>query len=288
MRPLRLASPLMSGTDVADWQRFLTSQGVFPAGVDGVFGPETAQATRDYQSKARLAIDGVVGPSTLARAISDGFKFSVIVNLPGMDARVDCSPFAPRIAAGGMKFVARYYSNFAAKTLTPLEARKLSDSGLQIVVVFEDANDIIGVFTAARGASDATTAVQLASAVGQPAGSAIYFAVDFDPAQAEVAGPIVEYFQAVNQVLNAAPVLYCAGVYGSGLTCRMIRDSGFAKFTWLSGSSAYRESSSFRAQADILQSAPSRSLFDRQLDIDDDVAQKEEFGAFRPGPTESA
>jgi hypothetical protein len=71
------------------------------------------------------------------------------------------------------------------------------------------------------------------------------------------------------------------GVYGSGLACRTIRDAGLAAYTWLSGSAGFRESESFRPQANLVQIAPSRTICGGRLPIDDDVAQTESFGAFR-------
>ena len=181
MRHLRLESPRMTGTDVTDWQRFLAGQDLLMETADGVFGPVTAKATRGYQQKTGLDVDGVVGANTLARAVADGFSSETRAFLAGLDASVDCSRFAERLATAGMKFAARYYSNTRAKTLTASEARKLSNAGLQLMVVFQDANNRLEVFTAARGTSAAAKALDLAAAAGQPAGSAIYFAVDFDP-----------------------------------------------------------------------------------------------------------
>ncbi len=88
-----------------------------------------------------------------------------------------------------MKFVGRYYSNTASKTLTVAEAHTLSSAGLQLMTVYQDANNNLASFTVPKGTSQATKALQLAAAVGQPAGSAIYFAVDFDPKPVDVRGP---------------------------------------------------------------------------------------------------
>ncbi len=51
-----------SGPDVALVQRYLA---VSP--VDGVYGPGTVEAVRNYQSKQKLHVDGIVGPATWAR-----------------------------------------------------------------------------------------------------------------------------------------------------------------------------------------------------------------------------
>jgi peptidoglycan hydrolase-like protein with peptidoglycan-binding domain len=288
MRQLQLQTPTMPGPDVSDWQTFLTGQGLLQSTVDGDFGPKSDAATRAYQTKAGLLVDGVVGPHTIANAISKGYQSTTGANLAGMDTDVNCSGFAGELAGAGMQFVARYYSDDLEKTLTSAEAQKLCSGGVAIVAVFEDSNDSTSFFSTEIGNSQAAKALQLASAVGQPAGTAIYFAVDFDPALADVQGPISDYFKAIQASLVAAPVQYVAGVYGSGLTCRIIRDGGLARFTWLTGSTGFSEYSSFRTQADLLQLAPERALFNGQLCIDDDIAQSAEFGAFRVAQAQSA
>ena len=281
MRNLKLTSPRMTGSDVSAWQHFLVAQGVLTGGVDGVFGPDTAESTRAYQTSRGLEADGVVGPGTFAQAVRDGFEAQPgRVAIAGLDANVDCTSFAKCIADAGLKFVVRYYASKASKTLTRAEAIALSRAGLQLSVVRQDFNNSIDRFSTPIGQQQAAKALQLAAGIGQPAGSAIYFSVDFDPSSDEVRGPISDYFRAVSQALTTGPTRYAVGVYGSGLTCRLIRDSGLAVFTWLAGSTGFRESKQFRPQATLLQSAPERKICNNRLSIDDDIAQVENFGAF--------
>jgi len=65
------------------------------------------------------------------------------------------------------------------------------------------------------------------------------------------------------------------------LTCRIIRDAGLATFTWLSGSTGFQEFARFRPQANLLQVLPERKICNGKLEIDDDIAQSENFGASR-------
>lgn len=54
-----------TGDDVKRLQRVFARNKVFgPHEVDGVFGPRTEQAVRDFQQSNGLAADGVVGPIT--------------------------------------------------------------------------------------------------------------------------------------------------------------------------------------------------------------------------------
>ena len=281
MRTLRLTMPRMTGDDVKVWQRFLKARGLLTGPADGIFGPKTAQATREYQRSIGLDVDGVAGPNTFHRAVQDGFQPPAGAVRLGMDTNAGCAAHAACIVVAGKRFVARYYSKFAAKTLRLAEARTLSGAGLDLVVVYQDRNNAIGEFSEAQGHDTATRALTQAGAMGQPSGSAIYFAADFDPSAAEIRGSISEYFNAVNNVFSTAATGYRIGAYGSGLTCRIVRNAGLASLTWLSGSTGFRGSTQFRPEANILQILPERRICGGALEIDDDVAQTADIGAFR-------
>lgn len=64
MRTLLHTSPMMSGKDVQQIQRVVGTD------VDGLFGPKTELAVKDFQARMGLARDGVVGPKTW-QAIQD-------------------------------------------------------------------------------------------------------------------------------------------------------------------------------------------------------------------------
>lgn len=60
------ASPMLRGDDVSDLQRRLGALGFDAGRVDGIFGPETAEAIENFQRNAGLPADGICGPETLA------------------------------------------------------------------------------------------------------------------------------------------------------------------------------------------------------------------------------
>lgn len=64
MRPLSLTRPLMHGPEVALWQRFLTSTGLYSGPINGTFDDRTSAATVDYQERLHIETNGLVGPAT--------------------------------------------------------------------------------------------------------------------------------------------------------------------------------------------------------------------------------
>ncbi|MEW6189075.1 MAG: N-acetylmuramoyl-L-alanine amidase [Actinomycetota bacterium] len=64
-RLLYLRSPFLRGDDVKQLQRWLNTLGFNAGPVDGIFGPLTEKAVREFQENVGLVSDGIVGPSTL-------------------------------------------------------------------------------------------------------------------------------------------------------------------------------------------------------------------------------
>jgi hypothetical protein len=117
----------------------------------------------------------------------------------------------------------------------------LSSLGTKIVTVWEWHSGDPVYFTYATGYNDAVSAAQQARTVGQPPGSAIYFAVDFN-ARGPALYQVDQYFRGVNAGLAAAGGgrrQYGIGVYGSGAVCAAMRGAGLAQYAWLSGSTAW-------------------------------------------------
>lgn len=60
-RRLYLTDPLLRGDDVRDVQQRLNQLGFDAGYVDGVYGPDTAAAVREFELNAGLRVDGIVG-----------------------------------------------------------------------------------------------------------------------------------------------------------------------------------------------------------------------------------
>ena len=158
--------------------------------------------------------------------------------LTGVKAPFELTQHAIAIKQQGIDFAIRSYSHQAGKNLSLAEARALTDAGIQIGAVWETAGPHLNYFSRAQGLADGAAAYLMAqSVITQPSGSAIYFAVDFNPGSDEIEGPIMRYFEGVNQAFNAAwpgEQQYQVGVYGSGACCQAMIGAGLATLGWLS------------------------------------------------------
>lgn len=126
----------------------------------------------------------------------------------------------------GVRFVVRYLSlpQYSWKMLTRDEAQMIAGQGLGIVSVFQARNTQIADFAPDKADRDASAALQSALEVGQPPGTPIYFAVDFD-AQDKHMDTINQYLQRVQNRLQGQ---YTVGVYGS---YRVVEQS-VARYRW--------------------------------------------------------
>ncbi|MGF9907089.1 DUF1906 domain-containing protein, partial [Brevibacillus porteri] len=112
------------------------------------------------------------------------------------------------------------------KRLTRAEAEAITAAGMQVVSVFQRGNnDAAG--GAANGTRDGKAALQEAKQIGQPIGTAIYFAVDYD-AQPKDYAAIDAYLRAAAKELPG----YTVGVYGSYAVVEEMAKRGACKHFW--------------------------------------------------------
>jgi hypothetical protein len=146
--------------------------------------------------------------------------------------------------SAGNEFVGRYYRQKTSKwtPLTDKEAMALSKAGLNIVALWESRSDVLAHFSHSAGVDEGTSAYHQAMLAGQPKGTPIYFAVDFDCPASGIAGAVNDYFRGVADgyaAIGAGSPAYTIGVYGSGNTCAWLLSHGRVTFTWLAQSTGW-------------------------------------------------
>jgi hypothetical protein len=199
----------------------------------------------------------------------------------GIDLATDAGRVIDAIRGANLDFVARYYRSPTSRwpALSASEARLLSSSGLNVVAIWESASDHASYFSRLSGVDDSTSAYHQAQAIGQPARSAIYFAVDFDALETDIVGPINQYFRGIADGFAAAggeTPDYAVGVYGSGAVCRALTQAGLADYSWLAMSRGWAGSRAF-TDWNIKQGTALSSL---PFDHDSDEAA-DDYGGFR-------
>jgi hypothetical protein len=182
-----------------------------------------------------------------------------------IDVSSPCTRKAAALRTAGVATVIRYYSRDTIRTskrLSREEAQALAQAGLRIGVVHEGRHgDKPDNFEHASGIADARHARTYGAAmIGQPAGSTIYFAVDFDASQAQIRNLIVPYFRGVADAFAEATGEsgYVVGVYGSGAVCAALLDAALVRKTWLSQSRGWSGHARFLASGrwDLQQALP--------------------------------
>lgn len=169
-----------------------------------------------------------------------------------VDVSSACGSKSSAMHAVGIRTVIRYYSRDtirASKRLSREEAVTLAAAGLRLGIVHEGRHgDVATNFDRPSGIADALYARTYgASIVGQPAGSTIYFGVDFDATSAEIRDRVIPYFQGIVDAF-ARPTGepdYAIGVYGSGATCKALLDAGLVRRAWLAQSTGWSGYSAF-------------------------------------------
>ena len=195
--------------------------------------------------------------------------------------------FLTFLRSSGVDTVIRYYASSARpKTITPEEARMLSSNGFGILPVFQDSSRNISDFSKAIGKANAGSAMAFARRIGQPEDteSTILFAVDADYAVAQIAGPIMDYFQAVHDEIAGR---FRIGAYGSGAVLSKLLAERLIAVPWLSMSRLFRGTEQFfYSDRWSMRQVPPEVVHEASgIGYDRNVIRvlRSELGVFRPG-----
>lgn len=145
---------------------------------------------------------------------------------------IDCatklnSSSASDLKSAGIQFVGRYLGD-SWKTVDKTEAAAIMNAGLKIISIWETNPTSANYFSKSSGITDGEQASVFANLIGQPAGSAIYFTVDYDAQPADMTA-ILDYFTGVRQGLDKN---FKVGAYGSYSVVQALHAAGSADFYW--------------------------------------------------------
>ncbi|MCI1880940.1 MAG: DUF1906 domain-containing protein [Sporolactobacillus sp.] len=142
---------------------------------------------------------------------------------------IDCATKISKTTAqalkkAGIEAIGRYLGPKASwKAVSRNEVNAANAAGLRLFSIWETAPTRAAYFTEKQAISDAAAAENYAAAIGQPAGTAIFFTVDYQARTVDFP-VIVRYFAVIRRSLRR----YALGVYGS-----------YTVVEWLAGSCDY-------------------------------------------------
>jgi hypothetical protein len=153
------------------------------------------------------------------------------------------------LAANGVTTIFRYYNysnsqRLPEKCLTLAEAQAISAQGILIGVVFQQGQNGPTDFNEIKGYEAGLRAYRYAhNDISQPAGSGIYFSVDFDASAENIKNNVMPFFRGIqrafNEVAGGQPI-YRVGVYGSGATATALTKAKLSDLVWLAMSRGFR------------------------------------------------
>lgn len=195
-----------------------------------------------------------------------------------IDTDTNCTPHLDDLKRRGVTAIGRYYAVRGSKRLTRTEAQAISDAGIQVFIVYEDSGD--PVLSIDRGRNDAQIALSQAKSIGQPDGSAIYFAMEHLPHgyNPEHIPGIKLYFEGIRRTFAGK---YKVGCYSNGSTLEALLDAKLIDYAWVSASTSFHGSKEF-LKTDRWHLA--QRLVDKNWDgvsTDTNDVQGGDFGAFQ-------
>lgn len=144
------------------------------------------------------------------------------------------------LKSNGFKIAGRYITSgefsWGNKQLTRSEAELIIKNGLSIFPIYQTSANYYEYFSTSQGVEDAKNAYNLATKLGIPKSTTIYFAVDCDPTEDVISSRILPYFKSIHDTLE--PLGYNIGVYGTRNVCLKVSALGYAKYSFVSGLSS--------------------------------------------------
>jgi peptidoglycan hydrolase-like protein with peptidoglycan-binding domain len=231
----------------------LAFNGYFPAQFDGTFTAADSAIVKQFQQFQGFS-------SAEQTGIGDFRTWAELLVSTGDASRsgtaVDCASTvtaarAQSLKAAGYRIVGRYLTNMEPtvsvqhpidKNIKPGELQTIFGAGLSVFPIFEE-GDGYSWFTYNQGVADATRAVKAAKSYGFPAGTTIYFAVDFDATDEQIspsadnAGTvgITAYFRGVQVGIRNLGSTYAVGIYGTRNVCARVSARGWATKSFIAG-----------------------------------------------------
>ncbi|WP_209559452.1 glycoside hydrolase domain-containing protein [Frigoribacterium sp. PvP032] len=202
----------------------------------GTFAAATRTSTLDFQRFMELSASGAANFDTWAALlVSSG---NVERSVTGMDTSTEITQArADQLWNLGYRVVGRYLT-VTGKGLFLGELDRILNKGFKFFPIFQNFNNGPQYFYFSAGLDHGTQAARRLRQFAFPAGTTVFFSVDYDAIDAEIDSLIKPYFEGIRAGLaTSRRVNYKVGIYATRNVSARMSQLGLADEIWVSGMS---------------------------------------------------
>jgi peptidoglycan hydrolase-like protein with peptidoglycan-binding domain len=208
---------------------------------NGIFDVATQRETLTFQGFSVLPTTGSADFATWASLlVSTGDTTRPTAGCDARDEITEARSTTLRSQSPPIMTVGRYIANVPGgynKKIQPNEIATLFSHGMKFWPIFQMYANSLDHISRTSGLSDGAAAHVAADGYNLPAGTIIYFAIDFDATGEQISSNVIPYFQGVQQALRTKGGKYRVGVYGSRNVCAQASIQAGAVSSFVSGMS---------------------------------------------------
>jgi peptidoglycan hydrolase-like protein with peptidoglycan-binding domain len=192
-----------------------------------------AAAVREFQAFCRLVVNGAGDYETwmsLLLSTGDPARTGTAVDVmyPLTSATI------ATVKANGYQMAGRYLTGGTNKVLTNSEIALIFANDMAFFPLYQEFGNAVTYFSYDQGFAAGQAAYAAAKGFTIPVGTTIYFSVDFDALDTEVASAVIPHFRGINDAMNDD---YAIGVYGCRNVCIQLAEQGLTSSSFVSGMS---------------------------------------------------
>ena len=203
---------------------------------NGDFDASIESKTREFQEFMEIPSTGRGDYTTWCNLlVSSG---DTTIRTAGFDtSRPLTSAMASAARSSGYTHVGRYTVG-EGKFIGSGELAGLRAAGLRLFPLHQRWNNEVSKMTHSAGWTQGIEAIERGRALDFPEGSTIFFSVDFDPVGEAIHGPVLDFFDGVNDAMGSViNQKFKVGVYGTRNVCQVVTDDGKADAAFVAGMS---------------------------------------------------
>ena len=208
---------------------------------DPTFTASDSATVSSFQAFCKLDVTGVADYRTwCSLLVSNGDP-----TRPGTacDTRMQLTTTtAPLLRSLGYTTVGRYLTrarvvNALEKDIKAGELEKIFAAGLSVFPIYQENGSTSSNFSYVAGVDAGYRADSAARRHGIPAGTTIYFSVDYDATDADISAAVLPHFRGLRDALVRRGDRYSVGTYGTRNVCQSTADADLSKHSFVAGMS---------------------------------------------------